>query len=119
MTAHVAFPALTGGAPTPATLAPEIVTGLLRERLGFTGVVMSDCLEMDAIAKTVGVERGAVQTLTAGVDLILISHTLERQRASIAAVRAAIEHGEVSVDRVREAAGRVVRLKQRFLPWPD
>ena len=51
---------------------------------------MSDCLEMDAIAGTVGVERGAVQTLRAGADLVLISHTLERQRAAIAAVRAAV-----------------------------
>jgi len=119
MTAHVAFPALSGGAPTPATLAPEIVTGLLRERLGFTGVVMSDCLEMDAIAQTVGVEGGAVQTLAAGVDLVLISHTLERQRASIAAVRAAVEHGDVSADRVREAVGRVLRLKRRFLTWSE
>jgi beta-N-acetylhexosaminidase len=117
MTAHVVFPALTSGALTPATLAPEIVTGLLRERLGFPGVVMTDCLEMDAIAKTTGVERGAVQALTAGVDLILISHTLERQRASIAAVRAAIACGELSVDRVREAAGRVLRLKRSMLSW--
>jgi beta-N-acetylhexosaminidase len=119
MTAHVAYPALTDGALTPATLAPEIVTRLLRERLGFTGVVISDCLEMDAIAETIGVEQGAVQALAAGVDLVLISHTLERQRASIAAVRAAVAHGELSAERVREAAGRVLRLKRRLPPWRE
>ncbi len=59
MTAHVAFPALTGDATIPATLAPEALTDLLRERLGFAGVIMSDCLEMDAIAGTVGVESGS------------------------------------------------------------
>jgi beta-N-acetylhexosaminidase len=119
MTAHVAYPALTDGALTPATLAPEIVTGLLRGRLGFTGVVISDCLEMDAIANTIGVEHGAVQALVAGVDLVLVSHTLERQRASIAAVRAAVARGELSADRVREAAERVLRLKRRLPSWRE
>jgi beta-N-acetylhexosaminidase len=121
MTAHVAYPvaypALSGGDATPATLAPEIVSGLLRARLGFDGVVISDCLEMDAIAKTVGVEQGAVLALAAGVDLVLVSHTLQRQRASVAAVRAAVAGGALSAARVRAAAGRVLRLKRRSLAW--
>ncbi|HEX3273038.1 MAG TPA: beta-N-acetylhexosaminidase [Ktedonobacterales bacterium] len=119
MSAHVAFPALTGDTTTPATLAPEALTDLLRERLGFAGVIMSDCLEMDAIAGTVGVEQGAVQTLRAGADLVLISHTLERQRAAIAAVRAAVAVGALSEGQVRLAAERVLRLKRRFLTWSD
>jgi beta-N-acetylhexosaminidase len=119
MTAHVAYPALTGGATQPATLAPEIMTGQLRERLGFDGVAISDCLEMKAIANTVGVEQGAVKALAAGVDLVLISHTLDHQRASVAAIRNTIAHGELSLERVREAAVRVLRLKRRFLSWHD
>ncbi|HEY7019864.1 MAG TPA: beta-N-acetylhexosaminidase [Ktedonobacterales bacterium] len=119
MTAHVAFPALTGDATIPTTLAPEALTDLLRERLGFAGVIMSDCLEMDAIAGTVGVEGGAVQTLRAGADLVLISHTLERQRAASAAVRAAVAEGALSEKQVRCAAERVLRLKRRFLTWSD
>jgi len=117
MTAHVAFPALTGDSTIPATLAPEALAGLLRERLGFAGVIMSDCLEMDAIAGTIGVEEGAVQTLRAGADLVLISHTLERQRAAIAAVRAAVADGALSAEQIRLAAERVLRLKRRFLTW--
>jgi beta-N-acetylhexosaminidase len=119
MTAHVAFPALTGDSTIPATLAPEALTDLLRERLGFAGVIMSDCLEMDAIAGTVGVEKGAVQTLRAGADLVLISHTLERQRAAIATVRAAVAKGALSAEQIRHAAERILRLKQRFLTWSD
>ena len=119
MTAHVAFPALTGDATIPATLAPEALTDLLRERLGFTGVIMSDCLEMDAIAGTIGVEEGAVQTLRAGADLVLISHMLERQRAAIAAVRAAVANGALSAEQIRLAAERILRLKRRFLTWSD
>jgi beta-N-acetylhexosaminidase len=119
MTAHVAFPALTQGALTPATLAPQTLTGLLRQRLGFEGVVISDCLEMDAIAATVGVEQGAILALAAGADLILISHTLARQGAGVAAVRAAVEGGALSVARVRAAATRVLQLKRRRLVWSD
>jgi beta-N-acetylhexosaminidase len=119
MTAHVAFPALTGNATIPATLATEALTDLLRERLGFAGVIMSDCLEMDAIAETVGVESGTVQTLRAGADLVLISHTLERQRAAIAAVRAAVADGALSEEQIRLAADRILRLKRRFLTWSD
>jgi beta-N-acetylhexosaminidase len=119
MTAHVAFPALTGDATIPATLAPEALTNVLRERLGFAGVILSDCLEMDAIAGTVGVEGGAVQTLRAGADLVLISHTMERQHAAIAAVRAAVAEGALSAEKIRLAAARVRRLKRRFLTWSD
>jgi beta-N-acetylhexosaminidase len=119
MTAHVAFPALTRDATIPATLAPEALTDLLRGRLGFAGVIMSDCLEMDAIAGTIGVEQGAVQTLKAGADLVLVSHRLERQRAAIAAVRAAVADGALSADKIRLAAERVLRLKRRFLAWSD
>jgi beta-N-acetylhexosaminidase len=119
MTAHVAFPALTGNATIPATLAPEALTDLLRKRLGFAGVIMSDCLEMDAIAGTVGVEGGTVQTLKAGADLVLISHTLERQRAAIAAVRAAVAEESLSAEQIRLAADRILRLKRRFLTWSD
>jgi beta-N-acetylhexosaminidase len=119
MAAHVAFPALTGNATIPATLAPEALTGLLRGRLGFAGVTMSDCLEMGAIAGTIGVKDGAVQALRAGADLVLISHTLEHQRASIAAVRTAVVDGALSAETVRSSAERVLRLKRRFLSWSD
>jgi beta-N-acetylhexosaminidase len=119
MTAHVAFPVLTGDATTPATLSRAVITDLLRNRLGFAGVIMSDCLEMGAVARTAGVEVGAVQAMRAGADLVLISHTLERQRAAIAAVRAAVADGALSAEKVKSSAERVLRLKRRFLTWSD
>ncbi|HEY7983686.1 MAG TPA: glycoside hydrolase family 3 protein, partial [Ktedonobacterales bacterium] len=72
MIAHVALPRLTAGEAVPATLAPEIVRGLLRERMGYDGLVLSDCLEMRAIADTVGTAPGSVRALRAGVDLVLV-----------------------------------------------
>jgi len=117
MIAHVALPALTAGEAVPATIAPALVRDLLRDQLGFDGVIVSDCLEMDAIADGIGVARGAVMALRAGIDLILVSHRLDRQRAAIRAVRAAVASGELEADRIREAARRVSAMKQRYLAW--
>jgi beta-N-acetylhexosaminidase len=117
MTAHIALPQLDQSADLPATLSPAIMRGLLRERLGFEGVVISDCLEMQAISDTVGVPEGAVLALAAGIDLVLVSHRSDRQTASIAAVRRAVEDGRLAEADIRHAAERVLRLKARHLSW--
>ena len=119
MTAHIAVPALTGSPTLPATLAPQILRGLLRNELGFGGVIISDCLEMRAISEGVGIARGAVEALLAGADIILISHLDERQRAGLTALREAVASGEISEDTVRAAAERVLRLKQRLATWDE
>jgi beta-N-acetylhexosaminidase len=119
MTAHVALPAVTRSATTPATLAPEVLRGLLRERLGFEGVILTDCLEMNAISKTVGIARGAVQALQAGADMVLISHRADRQHAGISAVHAAVADGEIAPEAIYAAAERVMRLKRRLPSWAD
>jgi len=117
MVAHIHFQRLMPHDALPATLSPAIVRGLLREQLGFAGVIMSDCLEMDAVAETVGTERAAVLGLQAGLDLIFVSHTYTRQKDSIAAIRAAVRSGELAEGAVRVAADRVARLKERYLSW--
>lgn len=114
MTAHVVFPAVAGNAD-PATLSAAVVTDLLRKRLGFSGVIMTDCLEMRAISDTVGVGRGAVLALRAGADLVLVSHRLDKQEEALAAIMAAASSGELPVERLREAAERVWTLKRRRL----
>lgn len=118
MIAHVAVPALTEGQPLPATIAPRLVRGVLRERLGFDGLIVSDCLEMRAITDGVGTARAGVLAMQAGVDLLLISHRRDRQRAALEAVRAAVAAGELGASRIREAASRVLRAKQRLLALP-
>jgi len=116
--AHIAFPRLTGDG-RPATVAPVIIQGLLRERLGFDGVILSDCMEMDAIAGTMGVDQGAVTALRAGIDLVFVSHRHDRQWASIAAIRAAVAGGALPGETVRRAAERVLRLKAHGPSWDD
>ena len=117
MTAHIAFPALTGSGEVPATLAPAIIKGLLREKLGFQGVIISDCLEMRAVLNSFGTGRGAVLALQAGIDLVLVSHLFSRQLESIEAIRAAVQKGELDPTVVQAAARRVMALKARMLSW--
>ncbi|WP_313960501.1 glycoside hydrolase family 3 N-terminal domain-containing protein, partial [Bacillus pumilus] len=76
MTAHVVFPAIEKEA-VPATLSKAVLTGLLREQLGYEGVIVTDCLEMHAIAKHFGVGEGAVLAVEASADIVLVSHTLQ------------------------------------------
>jgi beta-N-acetylhexosaminidase len=96
----------------PATMSPRIITGLLREELGFDGVCFTDCLQMDAIATTVGAARGAVLAIAAGADSCIISHDLELARDAREAIVAAVGDGTLALDRLREAASRVRALRE-------
>ncbi|MFD2333700.1 beta-N-acetylhexosaminidase [Cohnella sp. GCM10020058] len=112
MTAHVVFPAYEPDG-VPATLSKRILTGLLRDQLGYDGVVVTDCLEMNAVSETIGVARGAVEAVRGGADLILVSHRLDRQIAALEAVYEAVLAGEIPVSRIDEAVRRIWALKER------
>jgi beta-N-acetylhexosaminidase len=116
MTTHILFPELDE--ERAATVSPTILTGLLREELQFDGLVITDCLEMEAIAGTIGTPRAAVEALKAGADIVLVCHTLEPQRATVEAIREAVRNGELQEERLNEAVGRVLAAKRRFLPAP-
>lgn len=114
MTAHVRFPAHedTG---LPATLSSKILTGLLRDRLGFAGMIVTDCLEMKAISDTVGIGRGAVMAVKAGADLVLVSHRLDRQLEALEALHEAVQSGEIEETRIDDAVRRILAIKERRL----
>jgi beta-N-acetylhexosaminidase len=117
MTAHVIFEAIDPG--VPATMSQAVLDGLLRRELGYNGVVVSDDLEMRAIADHFSVERAAVDGLRAGVDLFLVCHHADVQHRAIEAVARAVESGEVSRERLAQAQARVERLTQRFVHGPE
>ena len=119
MIAHVAFPALTHDSALPATLSSAIIQGLLRAKLGFEGVILSDCLEMQAISGTFGTESAAVMALQAGIDLALVSHHAELQQGSIEAIRGAALTGDLSAQVIQRAAERILSLKARYLSWDE
>jgi beta-N-acetylhexosaminidase len=106
MTAHVRVPSLD---ELPATLSGPVIRGLLREELGYDGLVIADALEMKAVSATVGVEKGAVLAIAAGVDALLIGHDLGAEAVSAVqrALLDAVADGELPEARLREAAARV------------
>ncbi len=119
MIAHIYLPALMQNEMLPATLSHAVVTDLLRKKLGFEGLIISDCMEMQAVSATVGSEQGTVGALRAGIDLVLVSHTFTRQLGSIEAVKVALQNGTLSEERIQEAAERVLQLKARSLSWDN
>ncbi|MCU0464926.1 MAG: beta-N-acetylhexosaminidase [Anaerolineae bacterium] len=116
MTTHTIYSALD--AQHPATLSGVVVMQMLRDRLGYDGVVVSDCMEMKAIADNYGSAESAILAAQAGLDMILISHTRERQAEAFDALLAAVESGRVPLKRVEEAVGRVQALKAKFPAQP-
>jgi beta-N-acetylhexosaminidase len=112
MPAHVVFEALDP--ERPATMSAAVVRGLLRERLGYAGVVFSDDLEMQAIADHYAVDAVMIEGLTAGVDSFLVCHTAELAHRAIDAVVAGVTRGVLAPDRLHEAVGRVEALAARF-----
>jgi beta-N-acetylhexosaminidase len=113
MTAHVLYPALD--ADRPATLSPTIVTGLLRRQLGFTGLVLTDDLEMRAILDHYGIAEAAVQSVHAGADILLICKEPEREVAAMEGVYAAVKDGTIPESRIEESVARIRQVKERFL----
>ena len=117
MTAHVIFDALDPG--VPATMSRAALQGLLREELGFEGVLVSDDLEMKAIAEHFSVEDAAVRSLAAGCDLFLVCHKAPVQRRVIEALARAVQEGRVSEARLDEATQRVQAMMKRFVRGPE
>jgi beta-N-acetylhexosaminidase len=113
MTAHLLVPALDPD--RPATLSRPILTGLLRARLGFSGVLVSDDLLMAGVAGTTLPGEAAVQFLEAGGDCALICRDAEAQRQAILAVVGAVETGRLSEARVSLSCDRIAHAKARYL----
>ncbi|GAA4069123.1 MULTISPECIES: glycoside hydrolase family 3 protein [Streptomyces] len=111
MSAHILLPALDPA--RPATLSPRILTGLLREELGYDGLIVSDAVEMQAIAGTVGIERGSVLAIAAGADALCVGGGLSDEGTVLRlrdALVAAVRDGELAEERLADAAARVRAL---------
>jgi beta-N-acetylhexosaminidase len=113
MSAHILVPALDPD--RPATLSRRILTGLLREELGYDGLIVTDGMEMQAIAATYGIERGSVLAIAAGADAICVGggladdDTVRRLRDALVS---AVRSGELSEERLADAANRVRALAE-------
>ncbi|GAA2488302.1 glycoside hydrolase family 3 protein [Streptomyces gobitricini] len=111
MSAHILLPALDPD--RPATLSPRILTGLLRRELGYEGLIVTDGMEMRAIASTYGIERGSVLALAAGADAICVGGGLADEGIVLRlrdALVDAVRTGELPEERLADAAARVRAL---------
>ncbi len=119
MTAHVTFPAFDPTIGLPATLSRPVLTGLLKEELGFSGAVITDDLEMGAIANYFGIGEAAVMAVEAGADIVLVCHTKEAQIEAYNALYEAFSSGRIPLSRLEDALTRINRLKQKSQKYPD
>lgn len=99
----------------PSTLSKVLLTEVLREKIGFNGLVISDGMEMKAISDHYGIGNGCVMALNAGCDILLLCHEYEEQREAFNCVKRAVESGELSVELLKEKAERINKAKQKLL----
>ncbi|MDY0061772.1 MAG: beta-N-acetylhexosaminidase [Myxococcota bacterium] len=114
MVGHLLLPRLDP--EQPASLSRPLIQGLLREELGYQGVVVTDDLEMAPIAEGVGMARAAELGLHAGVDLFLVCHRLDRQQELLDALCEAVVQGRVPRQRLEESWERLARLRRLYPP---
>jgi beta-N-acetylhexosaminidase len=112
MTAHVIFQAVD--ARHPATMSWAVLTGILRHKLGYDGMVVSDDIEMKAIADNYGVEEAVLLGLNAGVDHFLCCHTAALAHRAIDAVVTAVESGKLDRQVLNEATRRFAAVRERY-----
>jgi beta-N-acetylhexosaminidase len=112
MTAHIVYPVLDP--EFPATMSRRILTGLLREEWQYRGVIITDAMDMHAIAHRYGAGPAAVRALAAGADMVMALGTPEIQEETIASIAAAIEAGTLSAEEVGQRLARLSALARSY-----
>lgn len=118
MMSHVLFPKIEPE-QLPCTMSRRMITGLLKEKLGFQGLVLTDCMEMGAIQSHFGTPEGVVASIRAGVDLAEISSRFDLQLKAAKAVNEAAERGEFDLAEIRQSVEKILRYKKSLFAAPD
>ena len=100
-----------------ACLSEQIVRDLLRHELRFEGVVVSECLEMEALSRNIGISGGTVMAFQAGCDLMLTCRSLSVQEEAINGLRTGLDNGMIERWRVQESVDRILNMKARYVSW--
>ena len=111
MSAHIALPALGGDSATPATLRHDVMTGLLRDSLGFRGLTITDALTMEGVGKGYSIEESVVQAVKAGTDILL--RPGDDVTRAITGVLSAVQRGDLTQTRIDESVRRILWYKAR------
>ncbi len=112
MSAHILYPALDDELPT--TLSHKILTKLLRQQLGFEGLIITDDMEMQAIDAQYEIGNAAVLAIQAGADIVLMSGTLKKQQRVYNALRQAVRSGDISETHLNTAVRRILKTKNTW-----
>lgn len=113
MSAHINFPAYTED-NLPTTLSKKCLTGLLREQLGFKGLIMTDCMEMKAIQDNYTTEGGSLMAVSAGANLVCLSHEKYYQLETFKKIKEAVQSGDLSEETLNERVSRVLEYKNNL-----
>jgi beta-N-acetylhexosaminidase len=111
MSGHIALPAITHDGNHPSTLERAVLTGLLRDSLGFQGMVVTDALDMAGVVNSYGPGEAAVRAFLAGSDLLLMPSDPAQ---AIAAMEDAVESGRITYDRLNRSVRRLLQVKRRL-----
>lgn len=114
MAAHVSVPALDGD--VPASISRAMLAGILRSSWRYDGVVFTDCMQMDAIARGVGTVEGVALAIAAGADCALVSHDLDLAHRAADHLAEQVADGTIPLERLLEAHARVIRLRALCAP---
>lgn len=117
MTGHLYLPSIEPQPDLPATLSRRVLTGLLREQLGYQGLILTDALDMDAIKKDRGAAEAAIDAFDAGADMLLVAGINSDDRMHLGdgppALLAAVQSGRISEERLNASVLRILEAKAR------
>jgi beta-N-acetylhexosaminidase len=111
MTAHVGLQALDGSSPPPATLSPHVISRLLRQEMGYTGVIVSDAMDMHAIRQGEALREDVLRAAQAGIDLLLITSDPKDHARAYESLVHAVQNGQLQKGSMDESVARIMELK--------
>lgn len=112
MIAHILLPSIDP--EFPSSMSEAIITDLLREKIGFDGVVITDDMTMEAITNSFDIGKASVMSVKAGADIVMVAHEFENVVKAITALTTAVENGEITEERIDQSVERILKLKNKY-----
>ncbi|KAB8126087.1 beta-N-acetylhexosaminidase [Gracilibacillus oryzae] len=112
MIAHILLPEIDS--EFPSSMSQKVITDILRKQLQFNGVIMTDDMKMKAIADNFSIGKAAVQSVKAGNEIILIAHDYDVVVEVMEQLKASVQNGEISEERINSSVRRIIQLKEKY-----
>jgi beta-N-acetylhexosaminidase len=113
MTAHISVPSMESSRK-PATFSKLFQTKILREKYGFKGVLITDCLEMDVVKNNYTPEQIVLNSIEAGIDVLLLSHSIDFQKTLYKALLSKVQEGYITIERIDMSVKRILAMKEKY-----